>query len=56
MSGTTISGMQTVPVTLTQASQNPLVVTGSGAVVVGNTQAIYGGAALAWTAKTDAAA
>jgi hypothetical protein len=50
MSGTTISSRQTAAVSLTEASQNPVVVTGSGGVIVtGNTRAIYGGAAFAWT-------
>ncbi len=47
--GLTISGTQTVGVHLTSASQNPVSVTPTGAVITTGSYAIYGSAAADWS-------
>ncbi len=47
--GLTISGTQTVGVHLTSASQNPVSVTSTGAIITTGSYAIYGTAAADWT-------
>ena len=47
--GLTISGTQTVGVHLTSASQNPVSVTSTGAIITTGSYAIYGSAVTAWS-------
>ncbi len=53
--GLTISGTRTVGVHLTSASQNPVSVTSTGAIVTAGSYAIYGSAGVNWAITNDGA-